>query len=323
MALETQTPPSLGDYTAEMRACAEAIGLEPSAIVRPEDRWADLNGIRFHYLDWGNEQLPHLVLLHGGSLTAHTWDMASLLLRDRYHVVALDQRGHGDTGWTPEKEIGGDNGDLMLDDTRQFIEHLGYDRVVLCGMSMGGMNAIRYAARDLEHLAALVVVDIAPVTMQAGLIEMEEFRQDTETMSRFEDFLERAVHFNPQRKPEHLRYSLLHSLKPIEEGWTWKQDHRRRPLPEKLTKERIQELREARAEAMWADVRAIKTPTLLMRGALSKILSAQAAADTVEAMPDCEQVVIEGAGHSVQGDNPKDFAGELDAFVTRRGLVER
>ena len=323
MAPETLTPPSLGDYTAEMRACAEAIGLEPSAIVRPEDRWADLNGIRFHYLDWGNEQLPHLVLLHGGSLTAHTWDMASLLLRDRYHVVALDQRGHGDTGWMPEEQIAGDNGDLMLDDTRQFIEHLGYDRVVLCGMSMGGMNAIRYAARDPEHLTALVVVDIAPVTMQAGLIEMEEFRQDTETMRRFEDFLERAVHFNPQRKPEHLRYSLLHSLKPIEEGWTWKQDHRRRPLSEKITKERIQELRGARAEAMWADVRAIKTPTLLMRGALSKILSAEAAADTVEAMPDCEQVVVEAAGHSVQGDNPKDFAGELDAYVTRRGLVER
>ena len=95
MTQETKTPPSLGDYTEEMRACAEAIDLAPSAIVRPEDRWTDLNGIRFHYLDWGNERLPHLVLLHGGSLTAHTWDMASLLLRDRYHVVALDQRGHG------------------------------------------------------------------------------------------------------------------------------------------------------------------------------------------------------------------------------------
>ncbi len=323
MTQETKTPPSLGDYTEEMRACAEAIDLGPAAIVRPEDRWADLNGIRFHYLDWGNDHLPHLVLLHGGSLTAHTWDMASLLLRDRYHVIALDQRGHGDTGWTPEERIGGDNGDLMLDDTKAFLDHLGYDHVVLCGMSMGGMNAIRYAARDSERLAALIVVDIAPVTMQAGLVEMEQFREDTETMHRFEDFLERAMHFNPQRKPDHLRYSLLHSLKPIEEGWTWKQDHRRRPMPENITKERIQELRTARAEAMWSDVRAIETPTLLMRGALSNILSEEAAAGTVEAMPDCELVVVEGAGHSVQGDNPKDFAAGLDAFVTRRGLFDR
>jgi pimeloyl-ACP methyl ester carboxylesterase len=188
---------------------------------------------------------------------------------------------------------------------------------------MGGMNAIRYAARHSARLAALIVVDIAPVIMQAGLIEMEEFRQDTETMRRFEDFLERAVHFNPQRKPDHLRYSLLHSLKPVEDGWTWKQDHRRRPVPSDITKERIQEPRQVRADAMWTDVRAIETPTLLMRGAVSKILSPEAAKQTVEAMPDCEQVVVEGAGHSVQGDNPKDFAAELDAYVTRRGLVDR
>ena len=88
-------------YTDEMRECAEAIDLRPPAIMQPQDRYADLNGIRFHYLDWGNEQLPPLVLLHGGSLTAHTWDMASLLLRQHYHVLAPDQRGHGDTGWTP------------------------------------------------------------------------------------------------------------------------------------------------------------------------------------------------------------------------------
>ena len=220
------------DYLDEMRACAEAIELNPPAYVLPEDRWVELNGVNFHYLDWGHDQLPPLVLLHGGSLTAHTWDMASLLLRDRYHVIALDQRGHGDTGWTPDDQLDRDNGDLMLEDTRAFLEHLGDGHLTLCGMSMGGMNAIRYAAGHRELLDALVVVDIAPVTMRDGLIEMEQFRQDTETMSRFEDFLNRAIHFNPQRKPDHLRYSLLHSLKQVDDGWTWKQDHRRRIVPE-------------------------------------------------------------------------------------------
>ena len=64
------------DYTDTMAAAATAAGLEPAAIVAPTDHWVELNGIRFHYLDWGNDQLPHVVLLHGGSLTAHTWDMA-------------------------------------------------------------------------------------------------------------------------------------------------------------------------------------------------------------------------------------------------------
>ncbi|MPZ97913.1 MAG: alpha/beta fold hydrolase [Dehalococcoidia bacterium] len=306
------------DYRQEMRECAEAIGLEPPAIVQPEDRYVDLNGIRFHYLDWGNEHLPHLVLLHGGSLTAHTWDMASLVLRERYHVVAPDQRGHGDTGWTPDGQIGRDNGDLMLEDTKAFIDHLGYDHLVLCGMSMGGMNSIRYASRYPERLDALVIVDIAPVTMQQGLIEMEQFRRETETMRRFEDFLERAVNFNPQRKPAHLKYSLLHSLKQVDDGWTWKQDHRRRPAMEGMSEDEMKAARQQRAEAMWADVKRIEVPTLLMRGEISKILSPEAAADTVAAMSDCEQVVIPRAGHSVQGDNPRGFATELDAFVSKR-----
>lgn len=313
---------TVADYTAEMRACAEAIQLDPPAVVQPTDHTVELNGLPFHYVDWGNPQLPHLVLLHGGSLTAHTWDMSALMLRDRYHVVALDQRGHGDTGWTPDREIGAENSDLMLADTAAFMEHLGYDHVVLCGMSMGGMNAVRYAARHPERLDALVVVDVGPVTMQAGIIEMEQFRQETETMRNFDAFLDRAVKFNPQRRPEHLRYSLLHSLKQVDDGWTWKQDHRRRrPQTEQLARASEAELKaagEARAAQMWADLDAITLPTLLMRGALSKILSAEDAGQIVARMADCEYVVIPRAGHSVQGDNPRDFARALDAFVTRR-----
>jgi hypothetical protein len=106
------------DYHQLMAAAATALGLNPGAIVLPADHSVRLNGIRFHYLDWGNEHLPHVVLLHGGSLTAHTWDMAALLLRDSYHLVALDQRGHGDTDWTPEDQLHRDNADLMLEKTR-------------------------------------------------------------------------------------------------------------------------------------------------------------------------------------------------------------
>lgn len=306
------------DYLTEMRACATAIGIAPRQCVQPEDRWADLNGIRFHYLDWGNPHLPHLVMLHGGSLTAHTWDMTALLLRDRYHIVALDQRGHGDSGWTPEAQIDADNSELMLQDTAAFVGHLGYDHLVLCGHSMGAHNAIRYAADYPERLDALIIVDVGPAVMLEGRLEMEQFRQETETMRRFEDFVERAITFNPQRRPEHLRYSLLHSLKRVEDGWTWKQDHRprsqdRTPLPERWAAER-----EERARRMQADLEAFKRPALLMRGEISRTLSPQAAREAVSYLEDGEMVLIPRAGHSVQGDNPKDFARALDAFLTRR-----
>lgn len=309
--MATQT----SDYRELMAAAAKAAGLKPTAILQPTDHWVSLNGIRFHYLDWGNPHLPHVVLLHGGSLTAHTWDMAALVLRDRYHLVALDQRGHGDTEWTPEDQLDRDNGDLMQEDTGQFMEHLGFEHLTLVGMSMGGMNALRYAARHPQRLDALVIVDVAPETMREGQIEMEQFRQATETLTRFEDFLDRAMKFMPHRPPEHLRYSLTHSLKQTEGGWTWKQDHRRRQ--QQATGPAEQEAARARnAKALWADVKSIAAPTLLLRGAESKILSPEVAERTVAAMTNARLVVIPRATHNVHSDNPGDFAAAVDAFLT-------
>ncbi|MEZ4554125.1 MAG: alpha/beta hydrolase [Dehalococcoidia bacterium] len=304
------------DQTELMAAAARAQNIAVPAVVAPTDHWVKLNGINFHYLDWGNEHLPHVVLLHGGSLTAHTWDMAALLLRDRYHLVCLDQRGHGDTDWTPEDRLAEDNNDLMLEDTRQFIEHLNYDHMTLVGMSMGGMNTIRYAARHPERLDAVGIVDIAPETEREGLLEMEAFRAATETLNSFDDFLNRAIQFMPHRPPDHLRYSLTHSLKPTAEGWTWKQDHRPRPGMHDLTEEQRKAENDRRADALWADIRAIHQPTLLFKGADSKILSQEAAERTVAAMTNARLVVIPRATHNVHSDNPVDFARALDSFLT-------
>jgi pimeloyl-ACP methyl ester carboxylesterase len=300
-----------------MAAAARAQNLDVKVNAGPTDHWVKLNGINFHYLDWGNAHLPHVVLLHGGSLTAHTWDMAALMLRDNYHLVALDQRGHGDTDWTPDDQLSEDNNDLMLEDTRQFIEHLGYDHLSLVGMSMGGMNTIRYAARHPERLDAVGIVDIAPETMREGQLEMEAFREATETLSSFEDFLNRAHQFMPHRPIDHLRYSLTHSLKQTSEGWTWKQDHRPRPGMQELTDEQRQAENAQRAEMLWADVKRIDRPTLLFKGENSKILSMEAAEATVAAMPNARLVVIPRATHNVHSDNPSDFARELDAFLSQ------
>jgi pimeloyl-ACP methyl ester carboxylesterase len=301
-----------------MQACAEAIDLGAPQYVLPTEHTAKVNGIDFHYVDWGNDHLPHVVLLHGGALTAHTWDMACLLLRDKYHLIAPDQRGHGDTGWSTDDQLAA-NSDLMGDDTIQFIDHLGYDRISLVGMSMGGMNSIRYAAKHQDRLDALCIVDIAPETLRSGIVEMEQFRYDTETMDRFQDFLERAQKMVPHRAAAHLEYSLLHSLKPTAEGrWTWKQDNRGRRAVDapKLSKDEMKAALEARADAMWDDLKAIATPTLLMRGGISNVLALDAAESVAETMPDCRLVEIPGAGHRVQGDNPKDFAQELDSFLS-------
>lgn len=298
-----------------MALAAEAAGIVGRPIVRPVDRWVKLNGIRFHYLDWGNDQRPHVLLLHGGGLTAHTWDMVALILHDRYHLLALDQRGHGDTDWTPEDQLDLDDQDMMLEDIRQFIESLGFEHLCLVGMSLGGINTIRYAARHPERLDAVAIVDVAAEAMSEGQIEMERFRQATETLARFEDFLDRARAFMPHRPVAHLRYSLTHSLKQTDDGWTWKQDLRRRStagLDEAAMKARW----EKSGAALWQDLTSLPMPCILFRGAESKILAADVAERTVAAMQNARLVVIPGATHNVHSDNPVDFAAALDAFLT-------
>jgi pimeloyl-ACP methyl ester carboxylesterase len=296
------------DYSELLTQAVEAAGLSPREIVLPDDREVELGGLRFHYLDWGNAHLPHVLLLHGGSLTAHTWDLAALLLRDHYHLIALDQRGHGDSDWTPEDQLGEDPAEHMLADTRGFIEHLGYERLTLVGMSMGGINSIRYAARHPERLTALGIVDVAPEVMKSGIIEMEQFRRATETLDSFEAFLERAQAFMPHRAEAHLRYSLTHSLRRADDGrYTWKQDHRPRPKP---TAEA------PRWAALADDVRRIRVPTLLFRGAESKILAQDAAERMTKSMHDARLVVIQRATHNVHSDNPRDWARALDAFLS-------
>ena len=86
------------DYLTIMKECAEAAGVHAKEFVQPSEHSKQFDDIELHWLDWGNADAPHVLLLHGGSLTAHTWDMAVLGLRHKYHFVALDQRGHGDSG---------------------------------------------------------------------------------------------------------------------------------------------------------------------------------------------------------------------------------
>src|SRR5258708_35880891 len=116
---------------------------------------------------------------------------------------------------------------------------------------MGWMNTIRYAARPQQGLDAVGIVAIAPETMREGQLEMEQFREATETLSRFEDFPDRAVKFMPHRPVDHLRYSLTHSLKQTPQGWTWKQDHRRREGQAERTDEQRAQANANAADALW------------------------------------------------------------------------
>jgi pimeloyl-ACP methyl ester carboxylesterase len=125
------------------------------------DELIEMRGLRFHYRDWppARAAAPSLVLLHGYSGHARSWDAFAEAMTDRYRVLALDQRGHGETGWAPADRYGIDD---MADDLEAFVRALGLQGFTLLGLSMGGMVAIEYAGRRPEALAACVIVDVGP-----------------------------------------------------------------------------------------------------------------------------------------------------------------
>src|SRR3954452_13087515 len=104
---------------------AQIAGLELPALTLPDEHHVILREMRFHYLDWGTSGRPPIVFLHGGGQTAHTWDFVCLALRAGHHCVALDQRGHGDSEWSPTLDYGPD---AHAGDVAAFVDYLGLDR---------------------------------------------------------------------------------------------------------------------------------------------------------------------------------------------------
>jgi esterase len=290
---------------AHLRRAAQIAGLDPGAAVLPESRHVVVDGFRLHLLDWGGSG-PALVLLHGGALTAHTWDLVCLALRERYRCVAVDQRGHGDSEWSPELDYGAD---AYVKDIEGLARELGLERAVLVGQSLGAINGLTCAAREPDWLAGLVMVDAGPWVRSDGAQRIADFVLAPAELPSVDDYVERAISFNPRRDPELLRRSLLHNLRPLPQGgWTWKYDRRH------LAEGSFERMRTRLAE-LERMLDHVVCPVLVVRGAESDVLSRADAERLASRLPDARLVEVPDAGHTVQGDNPVDLARAVDEFA--------
>jgi esterase len=287
------------------RAAAKA-GLSFPELVLPDVHDVVLRRMRFHYLDWGTAGRPPIVFLHGGGLNAHTWDLVCLGLRRDRHCFALDQRGHGESEWSPVMDYGTES---HVGDLEAFVDHLGLDRFVLVGMSLGGANALAWAGRHSEKLAGLVLVDVGPEVRTAGAQKIAAFTSNQKPMESLDEVIERAMAFNPRRDRELLRLSLRHNLRQTPKGqWMWKYDQRHRGTVDPGAAER-------RRDLLWSAVTTVKCPTLVVRGAQSDVFHDEDAERLAGALGRGRWVRVENAGHTVQGDNPAGLLTELHAFL--------
>ncbi len=296
------------DWQREHLERALAIsGVRADEVVLPSDHDILVGRLRLHYLDWGGPSDRTVVFLHGGGLTAHTWDLVCLALRPHYRCLAIDLRGHGDSEWSPNLRYGIDDN---VADLTGFVAALGLSSFALVGMSLGGGTALAYAARESERLTALCIVDVGPRIQRAGTRRIRNFMMmESQEMASVEDFVERAVRFNPARDRELLRRSLLYNLHQLPDGnWTWKYDRRHRGQSAfESAEQRLAQLSEA--------VERIFCPTLVVRGAGSDVFSEADADDLARSLPDGRVATVPDAGHTVQGDNPRGLLAVLEPFL--------
>ena len=294
------------EFRAHLELSAATAGIALPEIVLPDEHDLLLERMRFHYLDWGTSGLPPVVFLHGGGLNAHTWDLVCLALRRERHCVALDQRGHGESEWSPEMNYAIES---HVGDLDRFVEALGLDRFVLVGMSLGGANALAWAGRHSARLAGLVLVDVGPETRAEGVKKIAAFTSESTPLASVDEYIDRALAFNPRRNRELLRRSLLHNLRRMPDGrYMWKYDQRHRGKVDPGA-------RAHRSELLWAAVDGVECPTLVVRGAQSDVFHDEDAERLAGRFRRGRWVRIEGAGHTVQGDNPAALLVELRAFL--------
>jgi esterase len=250
-----------------------------------------VGGLTFHYVDWGGSGAP-LVMLHGLSGHARTWDHTAAALSDRYHVLALDQRGHGDSDWAPEYGLR-----PMAQDLLGWLDALDLSEVTLMGLSMGGLVSFVFAAAHPDRVARMVIMDIGPEIAPAGSANVSSSLAANDVFGSADEAFAQARAANPRPTDATLRHRVTHNLRQLADGTlTYKYDAELRRNPRALFDHTPDEL--------WAAWRAVSCPVLLVRGADSDVLAAETARRMLAENPNASFASIPDCGHSITLDRP-------------------
>ena len=276
--------------------------------------------LRLHYVDWGNEGAPPLLLVHGGRDHCRNWDWVARVLRSEYHVIAPDLRGHGDSQWV----IGSNY--AMIDyvsDIAQLLHQKQLSPVTIIGHSLGGSISLQYAGLYPERVKQVVAIEgLGPppkiIEERSGRPAHERMREWLETLRTLagrmprryptlEDAFHRMQHENPHLSEEQARHLTIHGANQNEDGsYSWKFDNYVRGFsPYSFNREEAYELWER-----------IVCPTLLIRG--SESWSSDPLEDgRAGCFRTAEVATIENAGHWVHHDQLERFLAILQKFLQR------
>ncbi len=267
-------------------------------LLRPLDRYLVVNGLRLHALDWGGEGRTPLLLLHGFTGHAHAWDTLSIALQPHFRVLALDQRGHGESDPAAAYDAV-----AAFDDISGVVDQLGLTSFLLVGLSMGGRNAMYFTSRRPERVQKLVVVDIGPQISRRA-IETPAGAAGPDTWESIEQAAQHLYRGNPYPGIHYYRWVVTQSLRARPDGslvWAWHPS--------------IKERRSQPDIDWWALLRTITPPTLVLRGAESHVLDRDVAERMARELPRGRFVEIPRAVHTLHEDNPEAVLAALRDFL--------
>ncbi|MEO6717491.1 MAG: alpha/beta hydrolase [Novosphingobium sp.] len=274
--------------------------------------------LRLHYADWGNPDAPPLILQHGGRDHCRSWDWVAQELRNDWHIIAPDLRGHGDSAWVPD---GSYTMDGFVYDFAQLVHTLGHDQVTIVAHSLGGNIATRFTGLYPVKVRKLVNIE--------GLGPSPEVRATIEaagTASRLRDWIEgkrKAAGRQPRRYPsleaafarmkeengflsdEQARHLTVHGAIRNEDGtYSWKFDSY-------LNVWSVGDIAYSEQEKLW---QAITCPVLMFYGTDS-FASNPERDGRLSHFSTARVIEYQDAGHWLHHDQFERFVADVRAFL--------
>jgi len=273
------------------------------------------NGVRFHVREWGDPRSRHaLLLLHGYAETAEAWaDVAADLARE-YRVIAVDQRGYGSSARAADRDY---TRATQVEDLASLIETLNLRSVTLVGHSMGGANAICYAAEHPETVTALVVIESAPEVLRSGVEQLRRLLAVGDSFGSLDEAVAAFREFFPYANTEQLERRVRASFIVNEDGvFVWDfdpvfRDATVRPPEPDPGQRRLADL--------WDSADRIQCPTMIVRGSETDMLTPEAIQRLHRRIAGSRVSLIEDAGHPVPTDQPAALALNIREFLQSLG----
>jgi pimeloyl-ACP methyl ester carboxylesterase len=262
--------------------------------------------------EWSRRGFPCL-FVHGLGDSSGIWSHLAARLISRFHVVGLDLRGHGESGWDQDARY---DTETFAADLAKVADAYAFERSIVIGHSLGADVAIRFTAENPSRVAALIIVDFGPELNRAGIDEVLRGLASTpRTFAAPDDYakwlMERRPMADPDMVKKLVRFGLRQSAPDV---WEQKAD------PALATHSEISRLvadgEHYVVPELWRRLGEIKCPALVVRGGASGILSPDVASRMVDrTLWRGKLDTLSGAGHSVMMDNPAGFAHSVIHFL--------